>query len=244
MPPKKVVAQDNKNNKNVKDNKDSKNIQSKITTESDSDDSNAKDVESEDDVDENNDDDVDDEDKDEEKVVDQPETKKKSEKKKLDYEEINSKIEESNINIKILKLAQKDLDKQSIENEKLQEKEFKQIEVNLKLLPKALETKIKAEMKNRKKHEHNGKGINEDRPVPNKLTKYLGLQEDVLLARTKVHSLFSDKVKEDGLKKEKEKFFEITPQFAKHFGTDKIKTGDTFEAKGLHTLLKLIYENC
>jgi len=97
-------------------------------------------------------------------------------------------------------------------------------------------------MKIKKKRENNGKGINEARPVPNKLTKYLGLKEDVLLARTKVHSLFSDKIIEDGLKKDKH--IEVTSKFAKYFGTEKIKTGDTFEAKGLHTLLKLIYENC
>jgi hypothetical protein len=219
MPPKKAVE----SNKPVIEDK---NVKSYTVTDDSDDDSNIVDIEM-DNVNEH---------------VNQSDEKKKNDKKKVDYEEINSNIEESIVKIKTFIIANKDLEKKINENNKLIDKELKQIELNQKLIPKTLEIKFKEEMKIKKKRENNGKGINEKRPVPAKLRTYLNLDDNVLLARTEVHSLFSDKIIADGLKKDKQ--IEITPTFSKYFSIDKIKAGDTFEPKGVHSILKLIYDNC
>jgi hypothetical protein len=215
MPPKKAVE-------STKPVIEDKNVKSYTVTDDSDDDSNIVDIEMDN--------------------VNQSDENKKNDKKKVDYEEIKSNIEESFVKIKTLITANKDLEKKINENDKLIDKELKQIELNQKLIPKTLEIKFKEEMKNKKKRENNGKGINEKRPVPAKLRTYLNLDDNVLLTRTEVHSLFSNKIIADGLKKDKQ--IEITPTFSKYFSIDKIKAGDTFEPKGVHSILKLIYDNC
>jgi hypothetical protein len=217
----------------------SKNIKSKITEESDSDDSNIEDIKMGP---------SDSEDEEETDTKDEEETHtkdiKKSKKNKLDYDEISSQIEELVSNIESLVNVNEELFNKLKENNKTIVKKCKDLRLHQKQIPKAFKN-----TKKNKTVEKDGDakvykyGINEKRVVPDKLISYLDLSDkDELYTRTEIKSLFSKKVRDIGLLVDKQII--ITPDFAKHFNMKEIKSGDKFPANAHHSILKIIYDNC
>jgi hypothetical protein len=162
----------------------------------------------------------------------------KEKKAKETFQELTAKLDELSISIKevdaTLNKMQKDLKDKDKERNDLERQRNK----ILAMLSKTHDDEIKKVQKEKSKRKGNKDGgFNKELPVPPKLVKYLGLNDDIKLARPKVMSLLNEKFVNDGLKNGQKTT--LDQKTAKALGKEKGRVIDFTE---FQSFLKEFYE--
>lgn len=144
----------------------------------------------------------------------------KEKKTKKSFDELHDDFEKNSADIKVKKGELNDLNKML----KAKEKEISDLERQQSKIwaqfSKAKEEDVKKAAKNKPKRKGNKEGgFNKPVPVPLILTKYLGIEDGILMSRPKLMSAVTDKFKEEGLKKGQ--LTTLDAKAAKALGKDK-----------------------
>jgi hypothetical protein len=176
-----IVEESNKN----------KNMKKKVEEEEEDDDIEDED---EDDDDDDEDEENEDEDKSEKKSSKEKKPKKTFQELAIEFDKVSIDIKNVETEITEIMKNLKAKEKQASDLERQRNKIYGQF-------GKSHEEEVKkaANEKPKRKGNKDG-GFNKPKPVPPKLIKYLGLEDDVLMTRPKVFSLLNDKFKSDNLK--------------------------------------------
>lgn len=168
------------------------------------------------------------------------EIKKTKEKKpKESFQDLTSKLLQLTTAIKVIDSHISDIEKNLNAKEKERNDLERQRNKIFSLLDKSHEDDIKRAQKEKPKRRGNKDGgFNKELPVPPKLVKYLGLDNDVKMSRPKVMSMLNNKFKEDGLKDGQKTT--LNKDVAKILGQ---KTGRTIEFTEFQSFLKEFYED-
>ena len=183
--------------------------------------------------------DEDDDDEDESDNEQEDGDKKGKEKKlKKTFQELASGFDNISADIKTTENEINEIEKNLKEKEKKRlslERERAKI---FSQMGKTHEEEVRKALKERPKRKGNKDGgFNKEIPVPPKLMKYLGLENDIIMSRPKVMSMLNDKFKSEGLKEGQKTTLDA--KAAKALGQEK---GLVIEFTEFQTFLKKFYD--
>ena len=164
-----------------------------------------------------------------------------STKKKLSSLDFFSAYQEKLVDYQDLMTTFQDAEKTFEQQKKHYLSDKKKMEKEMNTIFQKLSKKMTTEQGKRKKRTGNSNGgFCKSGPVPKKLVKYLGIDEDIEMTRPQITKLLNAKFKEDGFKTDdgSKKTVINTSKAAKKLGVNK---GHTIEWKKLQTFIATYY---
>ena len=162
----------------------------------------------------------------------------KEKKAKESFQELTTKLQQLTTQIKEVDHQLTEMEKSLKTKERERNDLERQRNKIYSLLDKTHEDEVKRAQKEKPKRKGNKDGgFNKEQPVPPKLIKYLGLEDNVMMARPKVMSMLNNKFKEDGLKEGQKTT--LNKNVAKVLGKE---AGRVIEFTEFQSFLKEFYE--
>ena len=166
--------------------------------------------------------------------------KKKEKKVKETFEDLTKRIDIHRTDIKTIDKEISELEKSLKSKEKERNEHERQLNNSLKLLSKTHSDEVTKALKERPKRKGNvNGGFNKEQPVPEVLRTFLGLQENVSMARPKVMSALNNKFTE--LKLKEGQNTTLDKSTAKALGLGKTGEGKVIKFTEFQTFLASFY---
>ena len=168
------------------------------------------------------------------------EKKTKEKKTKESFEELTKKLEALRSDIKDVNKEISELEKQLKSREKVRNDYERQCNAIVKVLSKTHTDEVNKAIKSKPKRKGNvNGGFNKEQPVPEILTKFLGLEDDTSMARPKVMSALNNKFTE--LKLKDGQNTTLDKATAKALGLGKEGDGKVIKFTEFQSFLKTFY---